>query len=224
MRKIVVELYGRGLRRAIGASVSMRRLRAFEVLQILRYDRNGFAAICRITPRNPRTRVEDVFRDDPGTSEIQVLDRGPRASIALVKRRPLVGRPGPPGPAVFGGEVTRPGAGYLLGPLGFRDGRLRFTFVGDQQQLREILGRADARRLKFRIVSLTEASFASSPLDRLTDAQRSVLLAAYRRGYYDVPRRITSRGLARAVGRQAGTVAEHLRKAEKRLLDALLLS
>ncbi len=224
MRKLVVELYGRGLREAVGRSPSMRRLKAFEVLQILRYDRNGFAAICRITPRDPRVRVEEIFGDDPTTSELQVLERGPRSSIAFVKRRSLARRPGPSGPAVFGAEVTRPGSGYLLGPLGFRDGRLRYTFVGDQRQLREILGRADARRIKYRIVSLTEAEFGSSPLDRLTDTQRSVLTTAYRRGFYDVPRRISSRRLGQALGVEAGTVVEHLRKAEKRLLDALLES
>jgi len=222
MRRILVELYGPELRRRVEASFSLRRLESFEVLHLLRHDGRESAMICRISPKDPRMRVEDCFRDDPVTTEIQVLQRGKQSSIALVRRLPQELRPGPPQDLLLGGIATIPGAGYLIAPLGYRDSTLRFSFVGTDAQLREILHRAQRRKFQYRVVSLRAADFASSPLDRLTERQASVLRAAYRLGYYDVPRRIDSRRLARTLGLEAATVVEHLRKAEQRLLDALL--
>ncbi len=150
-------------------------------------------------------------------------DPGAAAGPALLdrpgRRLPRALRPGPPGPLLFGGEVTRPGAGYLLSPLGDQDGRLRFTFVGSDVQLREILARARQRRLRYRVVALGAARFGTSPIDRLTERQRTVLRAAHRLGYFDSPRRTDARSLARALGIRAATTVEHLRKAEKRTLD-----
>ena len=222
MRRIVVELYGPELQRRIQSSVALRQLDAFEVLHILRYDRHEFAAICRITPADPRTRVEACFQNDPDTLEVQVLRRGPSSSVALVRRLPQARRPGVPRYLPFGGEVTKPGAGYLLGPLEFREGKCRFSFVGTDAQLRAITRQARRSGLQYRLVSLGAAEFVTSPLDRLTERQRVVLRTAYRLGYYDVPRSIDSRKLGRALGLEAATVVEHLRKAERRLLDSLL--
>ena len=224
MRRIVVELFGPELQRRIQASASMQRLDAFEVMHVLRYDSHEFAAICRITPKDPRTRAEECFRDDPDTLEIRVLQRGKQSSVALVRRLPQGLRQGNPRYLPFGGEVTKPGAGYLLGPLEFRDGKCRFSFVGTDAQLRAILRQAKKGKLQFRLVSLGAADFVTSPMDRLTERQRAVLQAAHRLGYFEVPRRIDSRKLGRALGLQAATVVEHLRKAQQRLLDSLLVA
>ena len=222
MRRIVVELYGPEHRRRIEGNVALRRLDAFEVLHMLRYDSHEFAAICRITPKDPRMRAEDCLRDDPATIGVEVLHRGKHSSVALVRRLPEELRPGPPTQMLLGGVVTKPGAGYLLGPLGYRDGTYRFSFVGTDAQLRDILRQAKKLKLQYRLVSLGAADFVTSPLDRLTERQRAVLRAAHRLGYYKVPRRISSRGLGRVLGLRAPTVVEHLRKAEQRLLDSLL--
>jgi len=223
MRRIVVELYGPDLLRRIEGSRALRRLDSFEVLHMLRHDAHEFAGICRITPKDPRMQVEDCFRDDPVTTEIQVLQRGRHSSIALVRRLSQELRPGPHEPLLFGGPATKPGAGYLLGPLGYQEGTIRFSLVGTDAQLREFLNQAKSLGHQFRVVALGAPSFGVSPLDRLTEKQRLVLRTAHRLGYYDVPRRIDSRRLGRALGLRAATVVEHLRKAEQRLLDCLLL-
>jgi len=222
MRRIVVELYGPELLRRMEPDFLFRRLESFEVLHLLRHDRRESAMICRVTPKDPRMRVEDCFRGDPATIEIQVLQRGKQSSIALLRRLPQELRPGPPRALLLAGAATQPGAGYLLGPLGYRDGTLRFSFVGSDAQLREILHEARLRKLQYRLVSLGAADFVSSPLDSLTEKQRVVLRTAHRLGYFEVPRRIDSRKLARALDLRAATVVEHLRKAEQRLLDRLL--
>jgi len=61
-----------------------------------------------------------------------------------------------------------------------------------------------------------------SPLSQLTEKKREVLLAAYKLGYYDIPRKITSQELAERLCLVDSTVVEHLRKAEQRLMTRLL--
>lgn len=221
MRKILVELYGPELQERTERGFA-RHLRAFEVLSLLRYDRSEFAGICRITPKDPGAKPEEFFRGDPVPTEVQLLRREGESYVVLLKRYPGGRRPGSAGPTLFGEEMLKPGAGYLLSPTKYRDGKLSFTFAGSPRQLREILHQAHARGLRYRILSVKEAEFAVSLLDHLTKKQAEVLRVAYELGYYDVPRRITSEQLGRGLGLRAATVVEHLRKSEKRILDAIL--
>ena len=80
----------------------------------------------------------------------------------------------------------------------------------------------DELGIRYRVVLLADANFSPiSPLNRLTEKQREVLMAAYRLGYYDIPRKITSEELAKRLGIVDSTVVEHLRKAELRLMAQL---
>lgn len=56
----------------------------------------------------------------------------------------------------------------------------------------------------------------------LTDRQRDVTTEALNRGYYDWPRRLTTEELAAELDISRPTLHEHLRKAERKLLSALL--
>lgn len=62
----------------------------------------------------------------------------------------------------------------------------------------------------------------AKPLDSLTDRQREVLEVAYEVGYYDVPRRTTTKEVAAELGLDDSTVSEHLQRAEHNLLSAVL--
>jgi hypothetical protein len=224
VRQVVVELSGTELASRVDQSQSIRQLEEFEVLHLLRYDQYEFAAICRIVPKDPDADLEALFLSDGVTSEVQILRRGESASVILLKRNPRERLHGITAPLLFGGEVTKPGAGYLLAPLSYRDGRVRLTFVGNQRQLNDLLDRAKSRGIQVRVVALTEAEFPGSVLDRLTETQKNVLLRAHQLGYYDVPRRAGSEEIGKSLGLTSATVVEHLRKAEKRLLDAILLA
>jgi predicted DNA binding protein len=51
-----------------------------------------------------------------------------------------------------------------------------------------------------------------------------VLRLAYAEGYYDIPRTVSTELLARLLRMDKGTVGEHLRRAEKNLMDFLMTS
>jgi len=62
----------------------------------------------------------------------------------------------------------------------------------------------------------------TGPIDRLTDRQRQVLEVAYRAGFFDWPRANTGEEVAETLDVSPPTLHAHLRKAERRLLAALL--
>ncbi len=115
------------------------------------------------------------------------------------------------------------GEGYVISPFGFRDGRFKITFLGSQNQIRKFLGQVEDHGLSYKVVSVLDASFSpDSPLGRLTERQRSVLVSAFRLGYYDLPRKLNSDQLASKLDLVNSTVVEHIRKAERRMLAEML--
>jgi len=58
--------------------------------------------------------------------------------------------------------------------------------------------------------------------DELTDRQQEVLRSAYLAGYYEWPRDTTAEQLADQLDIASATLHQHLRRAERNLLDTLL--
>jgi predicted DNA binding protein len=68
-----------------------------------------------------------------------------------------------------------------------------------------------------------DAQFPShSPLSRLTEKQRRVLITAHKLGYYDIPRKIRLVQLAERLDIAYSTLDMQLRRAERRLLNHIM--
>ena len=59
-------------------------------------------------------------------------------------------------------------------------------------------------------------------LPDLSPRQRETLATAYEKGYYEIPRETTTTAIAEAVGVERRTAEEHLRRAENKLVAALI--
>ncbi len=104
------------------------------------------------------------------------------------------------------------------------EGRVVLSFIGEQRNLMrfvEMLKGADFGQI-------TNMTFKRGAYQRrdllsvLTDRQREVMVAAYRYGYYDLPKGISSVRLSERVSLSKPTMLEHLRKAEGRLLAEIM--
>jgi len=75
-------------------------------------------------------------------------------------------------------------------------------------------------------VSVTDigslAAVPSAVETTLSDRQREAIQAAVELGYYDIPRRATQEDIASAIGCPPPTAAEHLQKAESKLLRSVV--
>jgi predicted DNA binding protein len=99
----------------------------------------------------------------------------------------------------------------------------RISVVGTSTKLRSFLAELRRRRIHHHVLSIDGVDHREeSPMEWLTPRQREVLVAAYRSGYYDTPRRASSARVARQVSLGKSATVEHLRKGQKRLLDGIL--
>jgi predicted DNA binding protein len=102
--------------------------------------------------------------------------------------------------------------------------RVVLSFMGAQKNLMRFV---ELMR-EGQVGKITNMTFKRAAYQRrdllsvLTDKQREVMLAAYRYGYYDLPKGISSARLSERVGLSKPTMLEHLRKAERRLLTEIM--
>lgn len=108
-------------------------------------------------------------------------------------------------------------------PIEFTDrGGILVTIVGTHDMLREAL-KAIPDRINISIQQVGQYSPGTRDmLSMLTDRQREVFETAVEMGYYDIPRQVNQGELADRLDCAPSTVDEHLRKAESKMLSALL--
>jgi hypothetical protein len=220
MRRLVVELSLKGLAEAEGESSLLHmKVKSFEMLQILKMVPGELAAIVRVEMKDQSGRIEDLFPPRPGAKiETELLQQeNDTTSVYFVRFKAAV----PPKASERDQFGSMP---YFSTPFEFRDGRAKLAFLGSVKQIRKHLEYLEKHaRGRYKVVSLTDARFSpNSPIARLTEKQRRVLITAYKLGYYDLPRRIGSEELARKLNLVKSTFVAHRRKAERRLLTEML--
>lgn len=95
--------------------------------------------------------------------------------------------------------------------------------LGNARSMKMFLKTLQEVKLHPRIVSLTDAVFSlNSPLEHLTEKQKTVIIDAFKNGYYDFPRKIGSEALAKKLGIREPTLVIHRRKAERKLFAHML--
>jgi hypothetical protein len=227
MRRLVVEFSA--IEPASFPELSLlERVKSLEMLHILKMTPEEFAAIVRVELKDPSVRIEDLFPLRGAArfrTELLQKEKGGNYTyfISIKMRR----RANPRDLNTFRPIPSLGSLPYLITPFELRDGKLTLTLLGNSRQVRtylEVLENSRTRmHLHYKVVSLMDARFPpSSPITRLTEKQRQVLITAYRLGYYDVPRKITSEELAKKVNLVKSTLSAHVRKAEHRLLTEML--
>lgn len=117
--------------------------------------------------------------------------------------------------------LTPPGV-VAVPPVRYEDNEwLALTLVGDDAAVQRAVDRVpDGVLVDVRSVD-SRGYDASDPFEALSARQREAVLAAVDAGYYDVPRESSVEVVARELNCAPSTAAEHLRKAESRLVKEL---
>ncbi|GAB4325462.1 MAG: hypothetical protein Kow0069_31480 [Promethearchaeota archaeon] len=106
----------------------------------------------------------------------------------------------------------------------YAGGKLSVTVIGEQSVLKDLLGQLKELGAPFSVTKVNQPSFRKSKeklLAALTSKQEAILKYASSRGYFEIPRRISTKDVAREFGITPAAVLEHLRKAIKKVFDAL---
>ena len=195
----------------------LKKVKTLEQLQLLRQDQKEIAMICRVEFEGAVSNVEEYIRlINDNAFEVKLLEQEKTgAYIIFVKIRLTKS------PSSSFSFVRSQGTYFVSREV--REGKVRLTFLGSSFQIRKILEEVQRRGRWYRIVSVTDAKFSlDSPLNVLTEKQREVLIAAYKLGYYNLPREITSEQLAKKLNIHKSALATHRRKAELGILTEML--
>ncbi|HML02582.1 MAG TPA: helix-turn-helix domain-containing protein [Candidatus Bathyarchaeia archaeon] len=211
MRRLILEVLEKDLCKIGVLTEDFQKIESLELRHVLRQDTEQFAVIARIEFKDETSRIDD-FLADGVIRDAQVLEQqNDRSYIVFMKGGPSLS------PVLDSMGIE---GGYLFPPVEIHDGKIKFSILGTSEQIQKSLERVASIGLRYKIVSLTDAKFSpTSPLAKLTEKQRQVIITAYKLGYYDIPRRINSENLARKLNIGNSALGEHLRKAERCLLD-----
>jgi predicted DNA binding protein len=101
--------------------------------------------------------------------------------------------------------------------------RIIVSFISSQKDMARFVELVKAHIGKVVNMTFKQSTYEKKDLlSILTDKQREMMTAAYRYGYYDIPKRISSDRLSEKVNVSKPTLLEHLRKAERRILTEIL--
>ncbi len=100
--------------------------------------------------------------------------------------------------------------------------KFTISMMGEQKNLSDfvemIKNAGTIRKMTFRKAAYQKADI----LAVLTDKQREVMVAAFLNGYFDYPKKISSKRLCQKVNISKPTLLQHMRKAEGRILNELM--
>jgi predicted DNA binding protein len=215
MRRLVLEFPKEEFSKIKVDTPTLQEVKAFEVLMVLRRTEEEMTMVCRGEFETEVSNIEDYARlVSGGIDQVQLIEREKTGSYIVLVKHQLK----PDAKLNVFGEK----GGYVV-YREMRDGKLRMTLLGSERQMKETLKALERSRIRHRIVLLTDAKFSpDSPLNALTEKQRRIIIAAYKLGYYDLPRRISSIQLSEKLGLHKSALVTHRRKAELRLLAAVL--
>ncbi len=214
MRRLILEISQKELLKAGIEFPPLKLIKSLELLYFLRQTAEEFAAVSRLEFNDPASKIEDLLTGGL-LVDAQLIEHEKNGSYIVFIRS------GPSLSSVLN-DIGIEG-GYLFPPLGISDGKVKFSFLGNEQQIKQFMETIRNIGIRYRVILLADADFSPvSILNKLTQKQREVLIASYKLGYYDIPRRITSEEIAKRLNLVDSTVVEHLRKAEQRLITHIL--
>jgi predicted DNA binding protein len=109
-------------------------------------------------------------------------------------------------------------------PFVISNEKLTFSVIGDNKNLNKFIELIKIHAGKIENMAFKKAAYQKHDiLTVLTDKQRDIVIVAKKHGYYKYPRKINSGELAQKIGISKGTALEHLRKAEERLMENILV-
>jgi len=185
------------------------------VVHLLQFRREFYSGICRVRFRTASGRP-DYMVGHSGMTKVVTLARMEDGSyLAYFEGKPTKGW----------ARLTTLAGSNLVPRLELTPESWRIAVIGTSRQLRTFLSDLRRRGVHHHVLSVGSADLREdSPLDWLTARQREALVAAYRSGYFDTPRRAGSDRVAKILKLGKSATVEHLRKGQKRLLDGILRS
>lgn len=188
----------------------------FQYIHVLNWNISAPTAAFLLHVRGNVDRFELLLREDPDVEEYDLLTVDDDECYCFVAG---VGTPD----ARELWETFKRGSLMTVPPAEWNlDGSYTFTVMGaDADVQAAVEGVPSAASIDIESVGGTKVA-TQSVIGQLSDRQREAVEAGIELGYYDVPRAVTIDDIAGELDCATSTAAEHLRKAESKLIVALI--
>ncbi|MBC7108715.1 MAG: helix-turn-helix domain-containing protein [Methanomassiliicoccales archaeon] len=104
---------------------------------------------------------------------------------------------------------------FLTSSTSTKDGRLEWSLLlTEKEPLQKLMKNLEKAGAEPKLIKITEIS----DKDALTARQEQITRMAFEKGYFDFPRKISLKQLAKSLGVSTSTLSEILRKGQKRIL------
>jgi len=217
MRRLVIEIPLVDIINREPRASKFLKVDSLEIVHFLKQERENFEGIIKIVFKDPKTNIEEIFPSKRAETQLLSEENKSESRTYFVKIKPLRKSPR----YLF--SLAALSSGYVSFPLEIKDQKVKMTFLGSSEDIRNFLRKLKKSWPDYKLVYLGDAKFSvSSPLNSLTDKQQRVLLTAFNLGYYESPRRISSIGLAKKLNIDSSTLIVHRRKAEQRVLAQMI--
>jgi len=93
-------------------------------------------------------------------------------------------------------------------------GNARWTILGNDDSFKDLISQLEKDKIHFKIKSRKKLE----DRDLLTARQEQILAIAYREGFFDFPKKIGLKELSKQIGIEISTLAEILRRGQRKIL------
>lgn len=110
--------------------------------------------------------------------------------------------------------------GILIWPIELNDSSKKIKVLLKRKYVEEFIDAIEKKEIEVMSFSVMNVDFNIRSI--LTDKQKDILMACFKFGYYEFPKRISLNGLAEEVNLAPSTVCIHLQKIESRFFNSPL--
>ncbi len=224
MRQITVEIPVTAQSRT---SSFIRALETIEIIEVLEFRSGGISLLCSGTADQLNV-LKSAFNSSEESANLNILNvKNDGSVVALVKgvwtgRSNGISDPKHEEEMEFFRSMENSHM-YTVGKLTFEHGVLKTTVLGERETIARLLEGLREHNIKFRVKRIGPPEGKERlMLSSLSQKQQRVLRLAHELGYYEIPRKIRTQELANIVGIDKGTLGDHLRRAEKHIMDEVM--
>ncbi len=155
-----------------------------------------------VDQKSKREMLKEV-RADSGVLEVAVTESTRGRLVGLIRANGLIMR------CIADSDC------FLVYASNAEGAEIEWRVLGTRKSLKGLLGRLTRRDIDYRVGRISETKSKRG----LTPRREWLLKAAFEKGYFDYPKGVHIRELAKDLGISAPTLFESLRKSEKRILE-----
>ena len=177
----------------------------FKILDI--HPAKGFSrGILAVTGKNELKKIAEFLSVLEGIAKVEIL-----LDESDIKLLSFYFQHGP-----LGEIIVRTGV-HIRPPLILEEGMISVNLIGTATSIQQLLNEIEELPdVSIEVTRRAQMKYIGKP--QLTRIQEQILKAAIKLGYYDIPRKVRIEKLAVKLNRSPSTIAEHLRKAESRII------